>query len=214
MPYYHSIKRVTDREERIRIIDRLLLLRRQLDAQIPAKTASETLLLATWNIREFGDNRRMESLYYMAEIISRFDLVAVQEVSTNTGGLDRLMALLSLNWDYIMTDSTEGSAGGGERMAFIYDRSKIAFKKQAGEIVLPPDKLIGGGQQFARTPFCVAFQAGWFRFNLVTVHIYYGSSSGIDRRRLSEIETVSSFLSKRAKKEDTNYILLGDFNLP
>jgi exonuclease III len=213
MPNYQPIHTIRDKEERLRIIDKLLLLRRQLDRQIPAKTSSDTLLLATWNIREFGDNRSAESLQYIAEIISRFDLIAVQEVSANLKGLEKLMSLLSLNWDYIVTDSSEGSAGGGERIAFLYDKSKIAFKKIAGEIVLPQEKLIDGEHQFARTPFGVAFQAGWFRFNLTTVHIYYGSSSGIDPRRLAEIDAISAFLAKRAKKEDVSYILLGDFNI-
>ena len=160
MPYYYPIKEIEDTEERLRTAERLLLLRRQLDGQIPQKTAAGTLLLATWNIREFGDNRRAESLHYIAEIISRFDLVAVQEVSADLAGLKKLMSLLGLNWDYIFTDSTEGSAGGSERMAFIFDGSKIAFEKMAGEIVLPGNKLIDGRLQFARTPYCVAFRAG------------------------------------------------------
>jgi len=213
MPYYHPIKRIKDKEERLRVVDRLLLLRRQLDAQIPRKTESETLLLATWNIREFGDNRRWESYYYLAEIISRFDLIAIQEVSADLKGLERVMSLMNPQWDYIVTDSTDGSAGGGERMAFLYDKSKVAFKNLAGEIVLPREQLIDGSLQFARSPFCVAFQAKWFKFKLVTVHIYYGSSSGIDQRRLAEIDAIAAFLAKRARKEDESYILLGDFNI-
>ncbi len=213
MPYYHPLRHIKDKEERLRIIDKLLQLRRQLDMQIPQKTASETLLLATWNIREFGDNRRIESLYYIAEIVSRFDLVAIQEVSADLKGLEKFVSLLNPNWDYIVTDCSEGSAGGGERMAYLYDKSKITFKKLAGEVVLPPEKLIDGTLQFARTPYCVAFQAGWFKFNLTTVHIYYGKESGVDPRRLAEINSIAGFLSKRAKKEDISYILLGDFNI-
>ncbi len=213
MPYYRPLKRIKDKEERARVVDRLLLLRRQLAAQIPRKTEAETLLLATWNIREFGDNRRLESYYYLAEILSSFDLVAIQEVSADLKGLEKVMALMNPQWDYIVTDSTDGSAGGGERMAFLYDRSKVAFKNMAGEIVLPPDKLIDGGFQFARSPFCVAFQAKWFRFKLATVHIYYGKSAGIDKRRLAEIDAIAAFLAKRAKKENESYILLGDFNI-
>ena len=83
MPAYSSIKKIKDSSERNRVVDKLLLLRSQLDREIPAKTATDTLLLATWNIREFGDNRRTESLRYIAEIVGRFDLVAVQEVSNN-----------------------------------------------------------------------------------------------------------------------------------
>lgn len=214
MPYYHSIRKISDPGERQRTVERLLRLRRQLDRDIPPKTATETLLLATWNIREFGDNRRTESLYYMAEIISRFNLIAVQEVAGNLKGLENLMKILGHGWDYIVTDSTEGTAGGGERTAFIYDTNKIFFRNLAGEIVLPPNLLVQEQLQFARTPYCVAFQAGWFKFHLTTVHIYYGKSSGVDPRRVAEIESIAKFLTKRGKKEDTSYILLGDFNIP
>ena len=213
MPKYTSIKKIADEAERGRIADKLLALRAQLDRQIPAKTATETLLLATWNIRDFGDNRRNESLHYIAEIVSRFDLIAVQEVAGNLGGLEKLVSLLGHNWDYIVTDSTEGTAGGSERMAFIYDRCKVFFRKMAGELVLPDSKLIDKKLQFARTPFSVSFQAGWFRFILATVHIFYGTSSKDDPRRIAEIGSVAEFLKKRAKKEDENYILLGDFNI-
>ena len=213
MPYYYPAKTTQDKELRCRLIDRLLRLRRQMDLQIPQKTAADTMLIATWNIREFGDNRSLESLYYIAEILSRFDLIAIQEVSANLEGLKRTLSLMGPQWDYIVTDSTDGSAGGGERMAFVYDTAKIKFKNLAGELVLPKEQLIGEGHQFARTPFCVAFQARWFKFRLATVHIYYGSSSGIDSRRLAEIDKVAAYLSKRSKKEDESYILLGDFNI-
>ena len=217
MPMYSKIKRNKDLTERNRIIDRLLVLRSQLDRQIPQKTATDTLLLATWNIRNFGDNRRQESLHYVAEIISRFDLVAIQEVMNNKAGLEKVVELLGPNWDYIVTDSTEGTAGGGERMAFVYDKGKVRFNKMAGKIVLPDSKLIDIGKgekwQFARTPFTVAFQAGWFRFVLTTVHVYYGKSKAEDERRVQEIDSIAAFLKARAKKEDENYVLLGDFNI-
>lgn len=214
MPYYSPIRKIRSKEERLRVIDNLLLLRKQLDKEIPAKTATDTLLLATWNIREFSDNRTTESLYYIAEIISRFNLIAIQEVSSNLKGLQKLVSILGHNWDYIVTDSTDGSAGGGERTAFLYDTNKIFFKKMAGEIVLPKEKLIQGELQFARTPFCVSFQAGWFDFCLATVHIYYGKSSGVDPRRVAEIEAIAKFLTKRSQKENISYVLLGDFNIP
>ncbi|WP_163222637.1 endonuclease/exonuclease/phosphatase family protein [Bacteroides sp. 214] len=214
MPYYSPLKKIRDKEERLRAINKILLLRSQLDKEIPSKTATDTLLLATWNIREFGDNRRLESLYYIAEIASRFDLIAIQEVAANLKGLEHLVSLMGSNWDYIVTDSTDGTAGGGERTAYLYDKNKVFFRKMAGEIVLPGNKLILDEHQFARSPFCVAFQAGWFKFHLVTVHIYYGKSSGVDPRRVAEIESIAKFLTNRSKKEETSYVLLGDFNIP
>jgi exonuclease III len=210
---YAPLKKIKDETEKTRTVEKILKLRTQLDQQVPAKTATDTLLLATWNIREFGDNRLPESLHYIAEIISRFDLVAVQEVASGLSGIQKVVALLGHNWDYIVTDSTEGTAGGGERMAFIFDRCKVFFRKMAGELVLPDSQLIDKKLQFARTPFNVAFQAGWFRFILATVHIYYGTASKNDPRRVAEITAVAQFLNKRAKKEDENYIILGDFNI-
>ena len=209
---YTGIKKIKDLEERKRVVEKLILLRKQLDKDIPEKTAEHSLLLATWNIREFGDNRRTESLYYIAEIISRFDLVALQEVAGNKKGLEKIMSILGKNWEYIATDSTEGSEGGMECMAFLYDTHKVSFKNLAGEIVLEKKKLIDE-MQFARTPFCVSFQAGWFKFNLTTVHIIYGSGES-KPRRLKEIDALAKFLTKRAKKEQVNYVLLGDFNIP
>ena len=213
MPYYFPIKNIQDEDMRPRVIERLLTLRRQMELQIPAKTATDTMLLATWNIREFGGNRTIESLYYIAEILSRFDIIAIQEVSSDLSGLKKVLSLMEPQWDYIVTDSTDGSAGGGERMAIVYDRSKITFKNIAGELVLPKELLLDGDVQFARTPFCAAFQAKWFKFMLATVHIYYGKSTGIDSRRLAEIDSIAKYLAKRSKKEDNSYILLGDFNI-
>jgi len=213
MPFYHPLKKM-EKPERVRTTEKILQLRDQLSREIPQKTATETLLLATWNIRKFGDNRRQESLYYIAEIISRFDLVAIQEVTADLKGLDRLLHLLGPNWDYIVTDQTDGGAGAGERLAFVYDKCKIIFRKMAGEIVLPADKLMNG-LQFARTPYCVSFQAGWFKFMLTTVHIFYGSTAKKDmEKRAKEIFTITSILANRGKKEDESYILLGDFNIP
>ena len=214
MVYYTPVKKIADVTERARTVENILRLRRQLDAEIP-KRGEETLLLATWNIREFKDNRRKESLYYIAEILSRFDLIAIQEVSSDLKGLEKVVGLMDPSWTYIVTDSTEGSTGGGERMAFIFDTSKVTFGRMAGEIVLPEKELVLDAVQFARTPYCVSFRARWFRFKLATVHIFYGSTATDPgkKRRIAEIGKIAKFLTKRAKKENENYILLGDFNI-
>jgi hypothetical protein len=139
----------------------------------------------------------------------------IQEVSANMEGLKELMKLLNRSWEYFVTNSTDGSAGGGERMVFLYDGNKISFEKIAGEITLPCEKLINGQLQFARMPYIASFQAGWFKFVLTAVHIYYGFNSVTDKKkRKKEIDTLTSILSKRAKKESTSYILLSDFYIP
>lgn len=216
MASYKKIRKIEDDSAKVRVVERLLKLREQLHDRIPEKTATQTLLLATWNIREFGEGRLPESSYYIAEIIDHFDIVVIQEVnSKELGGLESVLDILGDNWSYVMSDGVEGSAGGNEAMAFVYNTNKVKFTGLAGEIVLSGDKTMGG-IQFARTPFMVSFRAGWFDFKLCTVHIYYGKDlvKGVYQRRLKEIKAVSDFLLKRQESDDVSYILLGDFNIP
>ena len=216
MASYKKIRKIKDDSVKVRVVERLLTLRKQLSAQVPEKTATQTLLLATWNIREFGDNRNEESWYYLAEIIDHFDLVVIQEVNAKElVGLEGVLGILGDNWSYVMSDGVDGSAGGNEAMAFVYNTNKVKFTGLAGEIVLPKEKLLNG-VQFARTPFMVSFRAGWFDFKLWTVHICYGEDlvDGVYQRRLKEIKAVSDFLLRRQESDDVSYILLGDFNIP
>jgi hypothetical protein len=247
-------QRLNDSAEtaRMRCAERLLKMRKSLD-DVRSRKSDGTLLLATWNIRDFDSNkfgyghRLPETLFYIAEIISCFDLVALQEINRDLSAFNDVMEILGGEWDYIVTDTTEGRGGNGERMAFVYNTEKVWFRKIAGEVVLPSGQLIVPqtmvkppaeqaddgvaietpsivGQQFARTPFLVAFQSGWFRFSLCTVHIYYGAESGEQlERRIAEIKRLVKFFADRQDNENRqerdrfkvveNYILLGDFNV-
>jgi endonuclease/exonuclease/phosphatase family metal-dependent hydrolase len=213
MVQYSGLRGWKDDAERNRAIDRLLALRGGLTKTVASNNKQESFLLATWNIRDFGGHRlnprdRLpESLIYIAEVISAFDLVAVQEVNDDLTEFQRLMRLLGPDWDYIFTDPS----GNLERLAFVYDTRKIRFRHLAGEIVLPQKK---GKEpiQFNRTPFLTAFQAGWFKFNLCTVHIFYGDAADTSERK-REIADVANFFTDRQKKDGETYILLGDFNI-
>jgi len=191
--------------------------------EVPEKRVDGNLVLATWNIREFGGNkyggRDAEPLYYIAEVVSRFDLVAVQEVRDKLDSLDRLMRILGAWWKVLFTDVTEGRKGNRERTAFIYDSRKVIFGGLAGEIVLPPierSEEEGPAEQISRTPMIVGFRAGWFKFTICTAHLYYGKSSPDDPRRLKEMDSLAKYLAKQAKAESAwakNMIVLGDFNI-
>jgi len=293
---------------------------------VPPSDSSRYVRIATWNLREFDSpsygRRSQEAKAYIAEILSHFDLIALQEIRRDLGALDDVKNLLGPNWDYIATDVTEGTSGNYERMVFVFNRDKVWFRHvageltlpngqkvtdpfgdrfkieggaqlelpagqiltsptglktewlasgqskveedvdillpagtkvvlppgslirfaknarvpitaddgiaieatstptlpEAGEIVLPPNSLVGGPQQFARTPFIVSFQAGWLKINLATVHIYYGTgAAGIEQRK-EEIRRLTELLAERAKSDrdsdaDSYFIVLGDFNI-
>jgi len=227
MPYYQHI-RYLDQKEKQRTIEGLLRLKEALREQVPVKTTASNLLIATWNIREFDSKvygpRMSEAIYYIAEIIDHFDLIAVQEVNENLNGLERLLDVLGYHWKYIYTDVTEGSSGNNERLGFLYDTRKLTFTGLAGEIVIPPEQLEEDGhnvelnpqRQLVRTPFVISLRTSWFRFMITTVHIIYGSGSQDDPRRVREIRLLSDFLAKRADDPNavaSNLILLGDFNI-
>jgi len=221
MPFYKNIDSTT--VEGRRTAERLLTLKLELDKTVPSKTVDPTLLLATWNLREFGGTksggRENEPLYYIAEIMSRFDIIAVQEVRDDLDALDKLMYILGGWWKYLVSDVTLGSQGNNERHAYIYDTRKISFGGMAGEL-MPEMKKDGSTLKsdfsFARTPYIAGFKAGWFKFTLCTQHLYYGKSESDDPQRLQEAKTVVQLLKKRMKSRDAwakNAILLGDFNI-
>ncbi|GCC53506.1 endonuclease [Chryseotalea sanaruensis] len=219
MAYYPSLRDYKTKSERVRIIENIQRLKSALEQEVPRKNLEENLLIATWNIRELGKNdkavRMRESLFYMAEVISSYDLVAVQEIGNDLKDLKELVKILGPEWDYLITNITEGASGNGERLAFLFDTRKVIFRKVVGEIVLPDPKG-ASAKQLARTPFIVAFQSGWFKFYITTVHIYYGKatkSSAEYKRRAKEINDVATFLKKRTAKEKENHLILGDFNI-
>lgn len=253
---YARLKTRIAKGDRERVVANLEKLRAQLDRRLPAKDAESELLLATWNLRDFGKqvSRRFgmgprfpESHFYIAEVLSRFDFVAVQEVN-ELREWEEVVRILGRDWDWIATDVTDERVGGnGERLTYLWDRRKVHFQNVAGELVLPTEMLITEhidpkddrdhdgrrdkpdpsdpteidgkpiGQQFRRTPFAARFQAGWFKFEICTAHLYYGESSGGPlKERIEEIRAIGEFFGERAERalaEDRSLILLGDFNI-
>ena len=222
MPFYQDLDPNT--VDGKRTIEKLIKLRYTLKEQVPTRTQSKTLLLATWNIRDFDKPtygyRLEEAFYYIAEMVSAFDIVAVQEVYRNLFAINKVMNILGSNWKFIFSDATEGPQGNGERIAFLYDSRKIRFGGLAGEMVLPNVKDENGNrvpiEQIWRTPLICGFTAGWAKFMLCGVHIQWGESTANSEERVREIHHVAEFLKKRTEDPTAwarKLILLGDFNI-
>ncbi|WP_206340782.1 endonuclease/exonuclease/phosphatase family protein [Marinicauda algicola] len=214
----------------------LQALRQALDVQLPAKRAvGRNLLVATWNVRAFGGltpawrsgeddspKRNWRGLAYIAEIISRFDVVALQEVRGDFKALRELMKTLGPGWQFLMTDVNRGSAGNDERMAYVFDASRVQLSGLAGELTVPDDPRVleqlgvePGSQfrQFARSPYAVSFRSGRETFILVTMHVLYGDDYA---DRTPELKAIAAWMKDWAK--DTarwghSLMLLGDFNI-
>jgi endonuclease/exonuclease/phosphatase family metal-dependent hydrolase len=210
--------------------DELAGLRTALDAGVPPKIPDRNILIATWNLRAFGSlteswvckasdepKRNWRALYCIAEIVSRFDVIAIQEVRGDLRALRHLLKMLGGNWSFLMTDVTKGKKGNNERLAFLYDTRKIKLSGLACELVVPPEQLGNIAldalrRQFARTPYAVSFQSAGKTFILVTLHVLYGQSSD----RIPELRAIAQWLADWAKDIngwDHNLIPLGDFNI-
>jgi endonuclease/exonuclease/phosphatase family metal-dependent hydrolase len=203
---------------------------RELLRPVPAKQLERNLLIATWNIRELGKVARtwsqpegespardLHAIRCIGEIISRFDVVAIQEVQRDIGALQVLMKWLGSDWGFTMTDVTRGARAGSERLAFIFDTRRVRPSGLAAELVLSEEDMRGTDpqrlhQQLARTPYSVAFYAKGHTFVLTTVHIRWGREA----ERGPEIRAVAEWLDRSRREIDSaghDLFALGDWNI-
>lgn len=155
MPFYTQLKpRERDSEAALvkkrRVAANLLRLRAALEAHLASsRTRTDhgaTVRIGTWNLREFGGakygGRDYECLYYIAEVVSHFDIVAVQEVRQDLGEFLDLLKILGPDWGYLATDVTDGASGNGERMVYLFNRRRVQFRHIAGELTLKEGEKI------------------------------------------------------------------------
>lgn len=213
------------------VCEDIVRLRRCLDAaHLPPRRTDDNLVIGTWNIRQFGKvhraweendgspKRNLRSLAYIAEVIRRFDVVAIQEIKRETAAVRALIDdFLGRDWGLLLSDVSAGPSGNSERLGYIYDRRRVTPSGLAGEIVLPPVSGLDPAIQFDRTPYVVGFRAGAERFSLLTVHIRFGEAPA---DRLNEIRNLARYTAEEIRDrarfegaEEANLIVLGDFNI-
>jgi len=206
-----------------------------LDGLVPPKRdIDRNILIATWNIAHFrsltrkwavpassddSPKRDYRCLWAITEIVSRFDVVAVQEVGADFRALRSAMKVLGPNWSFLMTDRNAGQGGNDEHMAYLFDTTRVSLSGLAGELVVPDEAAEFGfdegsfKRQFARNPYAVSFRTRDTTFILVTAHVDYGDE---DVERLPELRGIAKWMRDWAANERRwhhNLIVLGDFNL-
>lgn len=219
------------------VVKTLQQLREGLDqSDIPAKSLDRNFLIATWNLRGFGElthtwvsaaddspKRNLADARAIAEILSRFDVVAIQEARANLAALRSVMKVLGPDWGLILTDVNPPPKGNGERLAFVFDTRRVKPSGLAAELVVPeqevkardiPTGALRDGEQFVRTPYAVSFLAGEQTFILTTLHVVYGHKP---EDRIGELERIAQWLrawaDRTAEDYNQNLICLGDFNI-
>jgi len=187
-------------------------------ANIPPSKLDESLLLATWNIREFGKKRRLKTaLHLIAEVIGQFDLVTVVELRDDIRDLAEVMGFLGPYWKVVFSDYIQDPGGNRERVAFLYDQRAVTFTGLAANAFTPRKKK---GTEYLETiswwrpPYMASFRAGNFDFILLGAHIRWGDSADAREQELAKLAT---WIEKRLKENylyEKDLIVVGDFNIP
>ena len=212
------------------VVARIAAFAPALDQVVAPKELDRNLLVGSWNLRAFGGltkkwqsiegdspRRDLADVLAIASVLSRFDVVAVQEVRSNLRALRHLLKALGPDWGFTLTDATRGTAGNDERLAFLFDTRRVTPSGLACELVVPDDdpRVPPGAfaRQFARTPYAVSFVSGGKTFILVTLHVVYGKTPA---DRVGELKGIAEWLAgwaSEAAEWGHNLICLGDFNI-
>jgi len=199
------------------------ILRKHKKSRLIPKKDDDSLLIATWNIANLGLHKRSEDHYRLiAEVLSWFDIIAIQEVHDDLSGLYALESFIGSKYHMIFNDT----GGNDERAAFFYDSSKLEQEQMVGELAIPQKdqrhiKIKGVTSKFTgfdRNPFISSFRFKDQRFALVNAHLYYGSAhwTAMHRRAL-EAYAIGRYVDLRHDDKHSyakDIIALGDFNIP
>lgn len=171
-----------------------------------------TIRIATFNIQVFGEKKlakpRVRSL--LAEIVRRFDIVAIQEIRSKQDFLSQFVDTVNAtgrHYDYVIGPRL-GRTSSKEQYAFVFDTASIEVDRNALYTVADPDDLLH------REPL-----VGWFRvrgpppdqaftFSLVDIHTDPDETG----QELDALAGVFLAVRDDGRGED-DVILLGDLNV-
>jgi len=210
--------------------------------EVPEKHDGK-LLLASWNIANLGEQKRdAKDLKLIAHLMSRFDLIAVQEIKDNLDHFSKVVDHMDGNYEWVINDT----GGNNERLGYVYNTDKVHLGRLFAEIAIAKKDFIKHDvivsytknrkklvevyfqhvfTPFDRNPFIGTFIANNLSFTLVNVHLYFGGFKNAAKieerakyaRRVLEILMLSKWANKRLKGKNTydkDIILLGDMNIP
>jgi endonuclease/exonuclease/phosphatase family metal-dependent hydrolase len=177
-------------------------------ATIPAY-ASDTITIASFNIQVFGKTKasKTDVMSILANTISRFDIVAIQEIRDKSGTAIKKLeeAIDATGSDYtVIIGPRLGRSSSKEQYAFIYRTETV---EPIGNLYTYPEP--NGTDPFYREPFIGEFKAksGNFDFILITVHTDPDEAT-------EEIRALNNVLiqAKTHYPKEDDFIILGNLN--
>ncbi|VWL85026.1 endonuclease/exonuclease/phosphatase family protein [Oceanivirga miroungae] len=162
---------------------------------------SEIIRVASFNALHLGTSKK--DYKTMARIISKFDIIALEEVM-NKNGLDRLVSELDNTYDYKIS-----SAVGSKKYKEYY---AVMYKKNIVEKVSLIGKYREKENEFIREPSAFYVKSNKLDFLLIPVHSIFGDNPKQRAKEASKYVDVYKYFKELTNQDDI--IILGDFNLP
>lgn len=177
----------------------------------PARNG-ETIRIASFNIQVFGTAKmkKTEVVQILAEVIRRFDIVAIQEIrSVDNNVLPQFLEYINATgrrYDFAIGPRL-GRTSSKEQYAYIFDTDRIEMDRHAMYTVDDPDDLLH------REPLVGSFRVRGpkpseaFTFTLVNIH----TDPDEVRQEMNVLDDVFRAVLNDGRGED-DIIMLGDFN--
>ncbi len=171
---------------------------------VPAK-----LTVASWNVRDLSvASRDASEQARIADVIQRYDAVAVQEIN-DAQILDSIRGLLASRggqWATVLSNKLGNSASTAEHYGVIYRTSRLhlTYTQQLPEVTTET------GVAFDREPFVVGLGTndGRFDFALLDVHVTWGT---VAVNRIAEVKALKQYYAL-ALPQERDVLVVGDFN--
>lgn len=183
---------------------------------LPPATAaafSPTIKIATFNIQVFGTSKLQKTpvMQVLADIVRRFDLVAIQEVrSVDDTILPQFSALINstgVHYDFVIGPRL-GRSNSKEQYAILFDTSRIEVDPTSVYTVPDPQDLLHREPMVARfRPRGVPPNQA-FTFSLVNIHTDPDETA----QELDALADVFRVVRDDGRRED-DVIILGDLNV-
>ena len=165
-----------------------------------------SVAICSWNLQDFGASKGDKELEFMATLMNKYDIIAIQEVTTRPAGAQAVARLVDMlnrkgkSWDYTISDPTTSETGhSSERYAFIWNKSSVT---KVGRAFLE----VHYKTEVDREPYLCTFKKEGKEFTIGDFHAKPKSKKPeSDIRYLKYLPTLYPSL---------NLILCGDFNCP
>ncbi|WP_276483672.1 hypothetical protein [Paraflavitalea pollutisoli] len=222
-PVKETLLSIDDKLDRNTVLDNIITLRATLNDKnkgIPEKRIAGNLLLGTWSIRAMGagmfEGRMTEALYYIAEIVARYDLIILQDLKDNHTELSNLCRILGDDWGLFTGLIIDPASGNREWLAFLYDKRTVTFRNIAIQLVMPQPEHRSG---ITASPYFLRFQSACFLFDVCSMKLFTGlaaKNTELYQRRTEELAGMTNLLKTEfvEKNECNNLFIFGDFNVP